>query len=215
MNSPTRSGHAHDERLALCDLFEEVGPTATTLCEGWDAHHLAAHLVVRERRLDAGPGLVMGGAAARHTARLTERARRRPFEELVATIRSGPPFGMGRVPGLEDRVNLHEFFVHHEDVRRANGRSRRTDVPELEEALWQLLRRGARLLVRRVRGVGIELARPGGEVLTVRSGDPRARITGEPGELVLYLFGRREVAEVGLSGDDGAVAAVQSASLGT
>ena len=36
------------ERLALCDLFDAVGPAAPTLCEGWDAYDLAVHLYVRE-----------------------------------------------------------------------------------------------------------------------------------------------------------------------
>ena len=53
------------ERAALCDLFVQVGPAAPTLCEGWATYDLAAHLVIRERKPLSGPGLVMGGAAAR------------------------------------------------------------------------------------------------------------------------------------------------------
>ena len=207
--------HARRERLALCDLFERVGPDAPTLCEGWTAHDLAAHLVVRERRPDTAPGLVLGGPAARHTERVRAETRRtRPFPELVERIRSGPPFGLGRAAALDDRMNLHEFFVHHEDVRRANGEGPRTGVDDLQDALWGLLRRSARMLLRRVRGVGVELARPGGGFLTARSGDRAARLTGEPAELVLYLFGRQAVAQVELSGDETAVAAVQASRLG-
>ncbi len=49
---------AQQERQGLCDLFVELGPDAPTLCDGWTASDLAAHLVVRERRPDSGPGLV-------------------------------------------------------------------------------------------------------------------------------------------------------------
>ena len=39
---------AKDERSALCDLLDRVGPDAPTLCAGWDAHALTAHLWIRE-----------------------------------------------------------------------------------------------------------------------------------------------------------------------
>ncbi|HEX6919337.1 MAG TPA: maleylpyruvate isomerase family mycothiol-dependent enzyme, partial [Actinomycetes bacterium] len=50
---------ARAERAALSDLLESLGPDAPTLCEGWDTRDLAAHLVVRERRMDAAPGIVL------------------------------------------------------------------------------------------------------------------------------------------------------------
>ena len=37
------------ERLALCDLFDELGADAPTLLDGWTARDLAAHIVQRER----------------------------------------------------------------------------------------------------------------------------------------------------------------------
>ncbi len=54
---------ARRERLALCDLFLEVGPDAPTLCGDWTARDLAAHLVMRERRPDGAIGIVLGAAA--------------------------------------------------------------------------------------------------------------------------------------------------------
>ena len=54
---------ARAERNALCDLFLEVGPDAATLCAGWHARDLAAHLVVRERRPDIAPGLFLPALA--------------------------------------------------------------------------------------------------------------------------------------------------------
>ena len=49
------------ERGRLCDLLLVVGPDHPTLCEGWTTADLAAHLVIRERKPLAGPGIVAGG----------------------------------------------------------------------------------------------------------------------------------------------------------
>ena len=53
------------ERQALCDTMLAAGPDAPTLCEGWSVLDLAAHLVVRENRPDAGLGLVVRPLAGR------------------------------------------------------------------------------------------------------------------------------------------------------
>jgi len=82
--------HAQDERHALCDLLADVGPDQPTLCAGWQTADLAAHLVLRERRPDAGAG-VMGGPVARYTRRVQARiAARHSFDELIEMIRNGP-----------------------------------------------------------------------------------------------------------------------------
>ena len=87
------------ERQKLCDVFDELGPSVATLLEGWTAHDLAAHIVLRERDLVAGPCIVLPGPfqhfAERRRVRLVER---RDFRWLVARIRSGPPPGL-RGPG--------------------------------------------------------------------------------------------------------------------
>ena len=49
--------YSRQERIALADLFFEVGPDQPTLCDGWDTRDLAVHLMLREHRLDAVPGL--------------------------------------------------------------------------------------------------------------------------------------------------------------
>ena len=87
----TDANLAQQERHALCDLFAELGPAAPTLCEGWTAADLAAHLVVRERRPDSGPGIVWPPLAGyTDRVRLAERDKT-PWTELVAAVRSGPP----------------------------------------------------------------------------------------------------------------------------
>jgi uncharacterized protein (TIGR03085 family) len=143
------------ERLELCVLFDELGPSAPTLLEGWTAHDLAAHLVLRERDLVAAPCLVLPGPFQRFAERRRGRlANRHDFAWLVARIRSGPPAGFFRIGWVRSFPNLNEFFVHHEDVRRANGLGPRTLTHDMEAALWQNVRRGSRYLSRRLRGPG-------------------------------------------------------------
>jgi uncharacterized protein (TIGR03085 family) len=200
------------ERRELCDLFEELGPDAPTLCEGWATIDLAAHLVVRERDPRAAPGILFGGRFEGTLDRLTERALAKGYPVLVDQVRNGPPFGPMAVPGLRTLLNLNEYAVHHEDVRRANGLAPRADRPDLQDALWGLQRHGARLALRKVRA-RVVLARPDGDEVAVGSG-PEVTLTGEPLELQLYLLGRRAAAEVTLSGAPEARAALEDAELG-
>ena len=110
------------ERLALCDLFVELGADVPTLLNGWTAKDLAAHIVLRERDLVAGPCLVLPGPFQRFAERRRARlAKHREFDWLVARVRVGPPPGFFRISWVRSFPNLNEFFVHHEDVRRANG----------------------------------------------------------------------------------------------
>ena len=204
------------ERLELCDLFVELGPFVPTLLEGWTAHDLAAHIVLRERDLIAGPCIVLGGPFQRFAERRRARlAQRTQFAWLVARIRSGPPVGFFRIGWVRSLPNLNEFFVHHEDVRRANGLGPRTLTPARDAALWRNVRRSSRYLTRRLRDAGLDVEWPGtGEQMRVRPGEPRARLSGSPGELLLYVFGRRNVAEVEVSGPAEVVAAVRRTQLG-
>src|SRR5690606_5070843 len=118
-------------------------------------------------------------------------------------------------------LNLNEYVVHHEDVRRANGMGPRTDRPDLDGEVWSMLRRGAKLMTRKVKGAGLVLRRADArissdEIVTRKTaeGQPTATLTGEPVELLLYLFGRRGAAQVELTGPPEAVAAVEQAAFG-
>ena len=204
------------ERDALCDLFDELGPSAPTLLEGWTAHDLAAHLVLRERDLLAGPCLVLSGPfrqfAEQRRARL---AQRNGFAWLVARIRSGPPAGFFRIGWIRALANLNEFFVHNEDVRRANGQKPRALTPAMDAALWRNVRRGGRFLSRRLHGCGLVVEWAGtDERVRVKAGSSAARLSGQPGELLLYLFGRQAAAQVELSGPSEAVAVVRRTHFG-
>src|SRR3954465_3026428 len=108
------------ERAQLCDLLEELGPDAPTLLAPWTTRDLAAHLVLREHDALAAPGLVVPGPWARLAERHRVALRERDFGELVAMFRAGPtPYF--RIGWVRRGPNLNECFVHHEDVRRANG----------------------------------------------------------------------------------------------
>lgn len=203
-----------DERTRLCDLFEALGPDAPTVLEPWTTRDLAAHLFLRENDPLAGPGLVLSGAWARFAERHRQSAAGRDYIQLVAAVRSGPR-GVFRLGWLRRVPNLNELFVHHEDVRRANGGSRRDLEPAMDDALWSNVTSGASYLARRLRGPGLELRNAStGQTVTARRGDPIVRVTGEPGELLLYLFGRREVAEVEVDGPTAALGLLNAVKIG-
>lgn len=85
----------------------------------------------------------------------------------------------------------------------------------MDEALWKNIQLAPWFLTRRLRGAGLELHWAGAvKTLTARRGQPIARITGPPGELLLYLFGRQRAAHVELDGSPAAVEAVRHARFG-
>jgi uncharacterized protein (TIGR03085 family) len=218
--SPAADGEAFmvaldtQERRELCDLFDELGPSVPTLLDGWTTYDLAAHLVLREHDLVAGPCLVLPRPFQRFAEqRRVALATREGFSSLVARIRSGPPAGFFRIGWVRTMANLNEFFVHHEDVRRANEREPRGLTPEMNAALWRNVCRGSRYLSRRLHGCGLEVEWAGTSK-RARSGEPTARLSGPPGELLLYLFGRQAAARVEVSGPPDAVAAVHRTHFG-
>jgi uncharacterized protein (TIGR03085 family) len=205
------------ERRAMCDVLEELGAEAPTLLDGWTAKDLAAHIVLREHDLIAGPCLVLPGPFERFAERRRARlAKQRQFEWLVARIRSGPPPGFFRISWVRSFPNLNEFFVHHEDLRRANGLGPRDSLtPAMEAALWRNVRRGCRYLSRRLCEVGLEVRWAGtGERVVVREAAPTAQLSGSPGELLLFLFGRQAAAWVEVTGPEEAVATVRCTHFG-
>jgi uncharacterized protein (TIGR03085 family) len=205
----------HVERAQLSDLLDELGPQAPTLLEPWTTRDIAAHLVLREHDHLAGPGLVLPGAWGRFAERRTKALAFRDFTWLSTTLRSGPPPGFFRIGWVRRGPNLNEFFVHHEDVRRANGRGRRTHDPAMDEALWRNVTSAPWFLARRLRGAGLELQWAGtARTVRARRGKPTARIAGPPGELLLYLFGRQSAAHVEVSGTDAAIEAVRRTHFG-
>jgi uncharacterized protein (TIGR03085 family) len=199
---------AQEERQTLCDLLVELGPDAPTLCAGWVTADLAAHLVVRERRPDSGPGLVWPPLAG-HTDKVRRSVRdRMPFEDLVATVRRGPPFLLRPFDGA---MNTVEFFIHVEDVRRAQADwEPRSLSPEMADALWSHLGPGG--MAKKVAAT-IVLASPGRPEKEGGTGQ-RVVVTGDPGELTMFGAGRQGATRVEIIGDAELAAQLRTASLG-
>ncbi|MGW0734588.1 TIGR03085 family metal-binding protein [Streptomyces sp. NPDC002851] len=199
------STHAKRERLLLADLLEAAGPDAPTLCEGWNTRDLAAHVVVRERRPDAAGGILIKALADR-LERVQAEFAAKPYEELIQLIRTGPPrFSPYALKPVDEAANAVEFFVHTEDVRRAQeGWSPRTLDPVFADALWNRLEKASRLLCRSA-PVGLVLRRPDGQTAVGHRGTPVVTVTGEPGELTMFAFGRQDQARVDVEGDKDAI----------
>jgi uncharacterized protein (TIGR03085 family) len=206
---------ASRERAATAELLAELGPDAPTLCEGWSTRDLAAHLAVRERRPDATPGIAVS-ALSGWTERVQTGYAERPYEELVELVRTGPgllsPFAL---PGWDRFFNTTEYVVHHEDVRRAQPGWAPRDLPrQVQDSLWKAVRARAPLAFRSS-AAGVVLRRSGAarSRVVAAKGEPVATVTGEPLELLLYVFGRRDHAVVDVTGEPAAIAALTAASL--
>lgn len=203
---------ARRERAALSDLLEELGPDAPTLCGGWSTRDLAAHLIQREGDPSA-VGIVVGPLSGWTEHRRTATARK-DYQGLVDRVRSGPPpWSPLRLSALDKAVNTVEYFVHLEDVRRAQpGWEPRTLDPRHDAALWQALTSRARLFLRRAE-VGVVLLTPDGRRLEARSGTPSVTVVGEPAELLMYVHGRTDHALVDIQGEPDTVATFRTTKL--
>jgi uncharacterized protein (TIGR03085 family) len=183
---------AASERASLSDLLDRVGPAMPTLCEGWQTRDLVAHLVLRESRPDAALGVVISPLAG-WTARLQKKLLRNDYTDLVNRLRSGPPrWSPYRPRRVDELLNSIEYFVHHEDVRRAAPQwEPRVFDSATNALLWKRSTQMAKHVLKSAPG-GIELIRsdtgqrhavgatvPGKAVLT---------LTGAPQELLMYMF---------------------------
>ena len=209
---------ANVERRHLAALLRRVGPDAPTLCEGWDARDLAIHLVIRDSRPDAVAGMLSPKlpVLGRHAKSVDADYREMPWEKLVDLVERPPLFSPGRWSPIDKRMNTGEFFIHHEDVRRAQPDWEPRDLaPNLQHALWVSLRRSSRLMFRKST-TGIVLVAPGHGRHSAKLPDDHGTVVvrGTPAELVLYAYGRKDVARVELSGDADDIAALQQAELG-
>lgn len=188
-----------------------VGPDAPTLCEGWTTRDLAAHLVIREYRLDAAPGIMIPFFAS-HTAKVQNQVtEQNDWDELVAKISAGPPV-YSPLKLLDPVANVAEMFIHHEDVRRAQpGWQPRPLEPGLSTTLRRTLPLMARLTLAKVPG-RMALRTPDGKTVLTAGQGPAVTVTGAPEELLLFSVGRQ--ARVEFDGDAAAVQAVRDAPKG-
>lgn len=208
----TSSALVTSERSALVQALADAGPSAPTLCEGWETRHLAAHLLLRESKPTLAAG-VMGGPLGDRTERATnqladELTGQRRYEKALRDFEALPGYLHMRshFPGLDEAMNLIEYFVHTEDVRRASLTDGEKLPPRVlaegvQEKMWQVLRARARMMVGKKYPDGLVLEAPGYSpavhtVVAPPTGRVATVLTGEPGELVLYLFGREAAARV-------------------
>jgi uncharacterized protein (TIGR03085 family) len=182
---------AQRERAALVATMSETGPDAPTLCEGWTTRDLAAHLVVRERRLDAAPGIAIPFLAGYTDKVQRETAESTGWDELVDKISDGPPL-LSPFKLLDAVANMDEMFIHHEDVRRAqSGWEPRTLDHDTLNALRRPLRMMARLTMGNV-PARVTLLTGSGEPVAAVGHGPDLTVTGDIGELTLFVAGRDE-----------------------
>jgi uncharacterized protein (TIGR03085 family) len=199
---------AQRERAALVETMRTVGPDAPTLCGDWTTRDLAAHLVVREGRLDTTPGI-----AVPFLAGYTEKVRRHAAETsdwdaLLDKVASGPPiFSPFKI--LDPVANMGEMFIHHEDVRRAQAG---WEPRPLDDATVKALGRGLPIMARLTLAKAparVTLRTPQGKELVTVGRGPELTVTGEPQEILLFISGRDEV-RLEFDGDPALVEAVHA-----
>lgn len=202
---------ARRERAALTDLALEVGPDAPTRCGQWSVKQLVVHLLVRERSPLGSPGIVVP-LLSRFTDRAMASMLDEPFEALVSRLRLPSP--ILRLPKADALLNSVEFFVHHEDIRRARPDWRPRDLgPDATAMLWRFAKVGGPALARPA-GVPLRLVHAGtGASATLRRGDGPVVVTGRPPELAMMLY-NRPTAGLEYAGPADRVAALRSADLG-
>ncbi|PRZ15628.1 TIGR03085 family metal-binding protein [Nesterenkonia sandarakina] len=194
---------ASEQRQALVTALRSVSADAPTLCEGWAAKDLALHIVIRDSRPDlmVGPSLPLVGDHARKTL---DKLRDTGYESLVNRAEAGPPvYFPQNFPPLNDAMNTAEFYIHTEDVLRAqpdfDPKHPRTISEKLRRRLW---RQGAMMFPMAARKAKrrITFISPGyGATTSGPSSAPLREIQGAPEELLLWAFGREEKAQVSIS----------------
>src|SRR5215472_2895446 len=165
------TSHAVVERFDFADTLAHTKPDAPTLCDPWTAAQLAAHVVLRERSLTQAANQLPVDAARRWSHdRIIRYAEEVSYDELVRRVHDGPPrWSPLAVPAVAERINLLEYVVHHEDVRRAGPQPMppRDISADRRVAIWSQLRSAARLTLRQA-PVGVVLAGPDGAPVVAR-----------------------------------------------
>jgi uncharacterized protein (TIGR03085 family) len=180
---------AQRERAALVETMRTFGPDAPTLCGDWTTRDLAAHLVVREGRLDTTPGIAIPFLAGYTEKVRSQVAGSVDWDALLDKIASGPPL-YSPFKILDPVANMGEMYIHHEDVRRAQTG---WEPRSLDDATVTALGRGLPIMARLTLAKAparVTLRTPNGtDVVTLGRG-PELVVTGELQEHLLFISGR-------------------------
>lgn len=209
-------GHVLSERSAFADTLRATASNAPTLCGEWNAAQLTAHLVLRERSLvELGGRLPVAALQRRAHDAVTKYASTYSYPDLITRFESGPPlYSAFALPAFREAVNLLEYVVHHEDVRRARPgfEPRELSVGD-QAAVFARLRFGARVTLRQV-PQGVRLVAPShGEISAPKRGASTVTVKGDPVELALVIMGRQRVAQVSYEGPPDDVASFSGARI--
>ncbi|MGK2350095.1 TIGR03085 family metal-binding protein [Cutibacterium sp. V947] len=194
---------ARDERAGLAADLSRLGPDAPTLCEGWTARDLLTHVLLRENDPLAVPGMAVSVFDAVTQARADKLEASGSFEDQVVRFAHGPDrFSIFRIPGMDAAANSMEYFIHHEDLLRAQpGWQPRQLDHRTELGLARIIRKHGRALTRRCPvGVRVEMTEFK-DPLTLHPGDRIVTIVGAASEILLLLTGRTSVAQVDVLGE--------------
>jgi uncharacterized protein (TIGR03083 family) len=216
---PTLCEGWNTEHLAAHIVLRETSPLAVGLLLRPAAKRLEAETIALGdahadedsyarllERVAAGPlggrALPDAGPRASGASRTVARGRLGGAVRSVAARLRGTSAGHA----MADQVQLLEFFVHTEDVRRAQDRwAPRILADDYADTLYRHLKGRVKLLYRE-EPTGVELerrARPASRtdnspVMAKAPGDDgrTVHVTGPVGELVMHAFGRRRAALV-------------------
>ena len=111
--------------------------------------------------------------------------------------------GWGKVDEL---ANGGEMFIHHEDARRGQPEWKpRVFDSATTATLAGMVDSGMSKLMLRNSPVGVQAKLSTGRTVELKKGPKTVTVSGEPGEILLYLSGR-PTAEVDLTGDPEGIA---------
>lgn len=212
---------SRQERAALCNSALEAGEQAPTLCGEWTVKDLVIHLLVRERDPLGAPGILFP-SLEKLTARSQRRLARQDFTALVERVRGGPPrWAPTSIGPLDRAVNTLEYFVHHEDIRRARPGWTPRELTEREQrALWKAVGVAGKALVRpadvpvEIRWMDHETPEGPAPTAVLRRGEDPVVVSGDPAEITLFCFGRDQTVGLEFDGPAESVEALRSQSLG-
>lgn len=208
---------AQRERAALCNTLRAVGPDAPTLCAGWTARDLAAHLVLREHAPIGSLG-IWAKPLAGYTRKVQDELAAQPWEQLIDQVAAPPAlWHPARFAGrrVEQVFDDGEMFIHHEDLRRGDGVARPRELsPEDQQSVWQVLVGPGRLAFRKS-AVSIAVDVPGHQVRELhKRGDRKVSLRGAAGEVLLAAYGRARAADLEIDGSPEDVATLRATALG-